>query len=46
MVPDAVMSEYRERETSLEGKLTNRVAAVVIVVIWLSLADAAIHWLS
>ena len=46
LVPGPVLSECRERATRLERKPTNRVAAVVVVAIWLSLAAAAIYWIS
>jgi uncharacterized membrane protein YkvA (DUF1232 family) len=46
LVSPPVLSECRERVASLERKPTNRVAAAVIVAIWLSLAAAAIHWMS
>jgi hypothetical protein len=45
LTPGAILDECRERAARLEGKPTNRVAAVVIVAIWLSLAAAAIYWL-
>jgi uncharacterized membrane protein YkvA (DUF1232 family) len=46
LVPASVLGECRERAARMEGKPTNRVAAAVIVVIWLSFAAAAIYWLS
>lgn len=46
LVPAPVLDECRERAARMESKPTNRVAAVVIVVIWLSIAAAAIHWIS
>jgi uncharacterized membrane protein YkvA (DUF1232 family) len=44
MIPDPVLSECREkaRQAANEKRPTNRVAAVVIVVIWLLLAALAI----
>ena len=44
MIPDPVLSECREkaRQAANEKKPTNRVAAAVIVVVWLSLAALAI----
>jgi len=44
MIPDPVLSECREkaRQDADEKKPTNRVAAAVIVVVWLSLAALAI----
>lgn len=43
MIPSGVLAECREkvRETSAEGKPVNRVAAVVVVAVWLSLAALA-----
>jgi uncharacterized membrane protein YkvA (DUF1232 family) len=38
MIPATVMAECRERAQELDGKPVNRVAAVVIVLIWLALA--------
>jgi uncharacterized membrane protein YkvA (DUF1232 family) len=46
LIPEPVLTECRERAARLEGKPTNWLAAVVIVAIWLSLAAAAIYWLS
>jgi uncharacterized membrane protein YkvA (DUF1232 family) len=46
LVPGPVLGECRELAARLEGKPTSRVAAVVIVAIWLSLAAAAIYWIS
>jgi uncharacterized membrane protein YkvA (DUF1232 family) len=46
LIPEPVLVECRERAARLEGKLTNWVAAVVIVAIWLMLAAAAIYWLA
>ena len=44
MIPDDVLEECREKARALEaeGKLTNRVAAVVIIAVWLLLAGAAV----
>src|SRR3712207_3831445 len=44
MIPDDVLKECREKARALEaeGKLTNRVAAVVIIAVWLLLAGAAV----
>lgn len=41
MVPPEVMAECRERAAKMEGKPTNRVAAVVVVAVWLSFAALA-----
>lgn len=41
MVPPEVMAECRERAAKMEGKPTNRVAAVVVVVVWISFAALA-----
>jgi uncharacterized membrane protein YkvA (DUF1232 family) len=46
LVPAAVLGECRERAARMEGKPTHRMAAVVIVAIWLSLAAAALYWIS
>jgi hypothetical protein len=46
MVPAPVLGECRERAASLEGKPTNRMAAVFIVAIWLAFAAAAIYWIA
>jgi uncharacterized membrane protein YkvA (DUF1232 family) len=47
MIPDTVMAECRiQAQISIgEGKPINRLAAVVIVMIWLSLASLCIYWL-
>lgn len=44
MIPSAVMSEYRAKAQSIinQGKPVNRVAAMVIIGIWLLLAAVAI----
>jgi uncharacterized membrane protein YkvA (DUF1232 family) len=42
LVPEPVLIECRERAARLESKPTNRIAAIVIVAIWLALAAAAI----
>ena len=46
LVPDAVLAECRTRaqETLQNGKPVSRVAAAVIVVIWLALAALCIVW--
>lgn len=41
MVPPEVMAECRERAAKMEGKPTNQVAAVVVVVVWISFAALA-----
>jgi uncharacterized membrane protein YkvA (DUF1232 family) len=46
LVPGPVLIECRERAARLEGKPTNRVAAVVIVAVWLGLAAAGLYWIS
>jgi uncharacterized membrane protein YkvA (DUF1232 family) len=46
MVSGPVLDECRERAARLEGRPMNRLAAVLIVAIWLSLAAAAIYWIS
>ena len=46
MIPADILSECRERAARLEGTPTNRIAAILIVAIWLSLAAAAIYWIS
>ena len=46
MVPAPVLGECRERAAHMEGSPTNRVAAAVIVAIWLALAVAAIYWIA
>lgn len=44
MIPDPVLAECREkaRQASREAKPVNRVAAVVVVAVWLALAGLAI----
>ena len=44
MIPPAVLAECRDRATQFEGKPRNWTAAIVIVVIWLAIAIAAVHW--
>jgi uncharacterized membrane protein YkvA (DUF1232 family) len=46
LIPGSVLDECRARAAAMEGKPTNRIAATVIVAIWLGLAAAAIYWLS
>lgn len=48
MIPDAVMAESRAKAEVLmaQGKPVNRVAAVIIVCIWLLLAAWVIAWLA
>lgn len=48
MIPDAVMAESRAKAEALmaQGKPVNRVAAVIIVCIWLLLAAWVIAWLA
>lgn len=41
MIPPEVMDESRERAKALEGKPTNRAAAVVVVAVWLLFAALA-----
>lgn len=41
MVPPEVMAECRKRAAKMEDKPTNRVAAVVVVAVWLSFAALA-----
>ena len=45
MVPGPILDECRERAARLDRKPTNRVAAAVIVVIWLGLVVAALSWI-
>lgn len=47
MIPPEVLSDCREQaqEVMRQGKPVNRVAAVVIVAIWLSLAALVIVWI-
>jgi len=44
MVPPAVLDECRQRAATMEDRPRNRIAAGVIVVIWLAIALAAIQW--
>ena len=44
LIPPAVLAECRGRAQSLDGKPVSRTAAVVIVVIWLSVAALGILW--
>jgi len=48
MIPKEVMAEYREqaRAVMLQGKPVNRVAAIVIVGIWVGLAILAVVFVS
>jgi uncharacterized membrane protein YkvA (DUF1232 family) len=46
LVPGPVFEECRARAARLESKPTNRVAGIIVVAIWLSLAALAIYWLS
>ena len=46
LVPEPVLRECRERAARLEGKPTNRIAAAVIVAIWIALAGAALYWIA
>jgi uncharacterized membrane protein YkvA (DUF1232 family) len=46
LVPAPVLEECRARAERLEARPTNRVAAAVVVAIWLALAAAAIYWIS
>lgn len=48
MIPAEVMAECRARagEVMRQGRPTNRVAAAVIVMIWLALAALAIAWVA
>ncbi len=46
MIPENVLAECRERaRVEIAGKPVNRVAAAVIVAIWLLLAALAVVWL-
>ena len=42
MIPTEVLEECREKSRSIEGKPMNRVAAVVVVAVWVALAVLAI----
>ena len=42
MIPEDVLAECRERARAAEGRPVNRIAAAVVVVIWLSLAALAV----
>ena len=44
LIPSAVMAECRQRAQEANSKPVSRTAAVVIVVIWLSLAALGILW--
>jgi uncharacterized membrane protein YkvA (DUF1232 family) len=46
MVPDYVMTECRLKAQALTERPTSRIAAVVIVLIWLALAAASAYWLA
>jgi len=48
MIPENVMSESREKAQEIirQGKPVNRIAAIVIVLIWLSLAALAIAFIA
>jgi uncharacterized membrane protein YkvA (DUF1232 family) len=46
MIPSFVLAECRQRARHLEGKPRNRVAAAIIVTIWLGLTLGAIYWLA
>jgi uncharacterized membrane protein YkvA (DUF1232 family) len=45
MIPASVLAECREKAAQASEKPTSRVAAVVIIVIWLLVAAASIYWL-
>ena len=45
MIPATVLAECREKAARLGDRPTNRVAAVVIVAVWLLVAAAAMSWL-
>jgi uncharacterized membrane protein YkvA (DUF1232 family) len=45
LLPDAVLADCRERAQGAADRPTSRLAAVVIVAIWLALAVAAGFWL-
>jgi len=45
MIPPEVMAECRTRSELAAGKPINRVAAAVIVAIWLGLAALAVVWI-
>ena len=46
LVPAPVLDECRERAARMDEKPTNRVAAVVIVALWLGLAAAATYYVA
>jgi uncharacterized membrane protein YkvA (DUF1232 family) len=45
MIPTAVLADCRERAARLDSEPRNRLAAVVIVAIWIALTVAAVYWL-
>jgi uncharacterized membrane protein YkvA (DUF1232 family) len=47
MIPANVMAECREKSRQVveQGKPVNKVAAVIIIAIWLVLALLVVHWL-
>ena len=47
MIPPAVLAECREKAEAAmgQGKPTSRIAAIVIVAIWLSFAIVAVVWI-
>ncbi len=42
MIPEDVLAECRERARADEGRPVNRIAAVVVVAVWLFLAALAV----
>jgi uncharacterized membrane protein YkvA (DUF1232 family) len=45
LIPEVVLAECRERASRMEGKPRNKIAAAIIVLVWLGLAAALIYWL-
>jgi uncharacterized membrane protein YkvA (DUF1232 family) len=46
MIPEQVLAECRARARRVDGTPRHRVAAAVIVVIWIAVAAAAAYWLA
>jgi uncharacterized membrane protein YkvA (DUF1232 family) len=44
MIPASVLAECREKASQSSEKPTNRVAAAIIVAIWLLVAAASLYW--
>jgi len=44
MIPEGVLAECRDRASQLEGKPRSRIAAAVIVGVWVALAVAGAYW--